>query len=63
MSRESASKNDFFMRIDTPDIFRRNLLGTSKQILAVLRQVYSVKQIRKTKHEIFIFFFIISTSE
>ncbi|MFH0870306.1 MAG: hypothetical protein V1866_04590 [archaeon] len=42
---------DFFMRISDPALFRRNLLESSKQTLGMIREMYTVKQIREMKQE------------
>lgn len=42
---------DFFMRISDPAVFRRNLLESSKQTLGMIREMYTVKDIRELKQE------------
>jgi hypothetical protein len=41
----------FFMRIGTPLTFRKNILETSKSTLSILKQTYTIRQIRDKKHE------------
>jgi hypothetical protein len=43
---------DFFMRIENPKLFRRNLLESSKEVLSILKQIYSIKRIREQKKEL-----------
>lgn len=52
MADEIPGKQGFFMRIDSPNVFRKNLLETSKITLNILKQIYVVKNIRKAKHEL-----------
>ncbi|MBN2052333.1 hypothetical protein JW756_02415 [Candidatus Woesearchaeota archaeon] len=43
---------EFFMRLDNPNTFRRNLLEASKMTLSVIKQTHKVSQIRELKHEV-----------
>jgi hypothetical protein len=52
MSDEQAIGEEFFRRIKNPAYFRRNLLEASKSTLSILKQVYSIKQIREAKHQL-----------
>ncbi|HJX06105.1 MAG TPA: hypothetical protein VJ461_05320 [Candidatus Nanoarchaeia archaeon] len=50
--QEPQGQQDFFVCVQNPKNFRRNLLESSKNTLFILKQIYTVKQIRETKHEI-----------
>lgn len=52
MANKQGEGQEFFMRIENPKTFRRNLLESSKLTLGVLKQTYSVKQLREMKEEI-----------
>lgn len=52
MARKTTEQHGFFMRINNPNDFRKNLLESSKVILHILKQIYRVKQIRETKYEL-----------
>jgi len=52
MTKKPSEEQELFIRIASPNIFRRNLLETSKLILTILKQIYTVKQIREAKQEI-----------
>jgi hypothetical protein len=52
MTKKPLEEQELFIRITSPNIFRRNLLETSKLILTILKQIYTVKQIREAKQEI-----------
>lgn len=49
MADEQPIGEEFFMRIKNPLVFRRNLLESSKIVLGILKQTYSIKQIRDAK--------------
>jgi inorganic triphosphatase YgiF len=52
MAEEEQESKDFFVCIQNPKNLRRNLLESSKSTLSILKQVYTVKQIREAKHEV-----------
>jgi hypothetical protein len=43
---------DFFVKVDNPMSYRRNLLEASKSTLGILRELYAVKAIREKKQEV-----------
>ncbi|KYK25767.1 hypothetical protein AYK26_02010 [Euryarchaeota archaeon SM23-78] len=49
---EEQPQDEFFVRITNPNAFRRNLLEASKLTLSILKEIYRVRQIRKTKQEV-----------
>ena len=51
MSEENQEHQEFFVRINNPTNFRRNLLLASKITLGVLKKGYSLIRIRDTKKE------------
>ena len=51
MSDENQEHQEFFVRINNPTNFRRNLLLASKITLGVLKKGYSLIRIRDTKRE------------
>jgi len=52
MAKKTEETQEFFMRINNPNTFRRNLLEASKLTLTIVKQTHKVKQIRELKHEL-----------
>ena len=52
MADKKEEQQEFFVRIDNPAIFRKNLLLASKLTLGVLKQSYSLNHLRETKIEL-----------
>jgi hypothetical protein len=52
LEKKPAQEQEFFMRISSPNILRKNLLEASKFTLTILRQTYTVKQYREVKQEL-----------
>jgi len=52
MPKKTSEQQEFFMRINNPNTFRRNLLEASKDTLNILKQIYNVRQIREVKQEL-----------
>ena len=52
MSEKEAEEQEFFMCIQNPAAFRKNLLEASKIVLSIVKQTYTVQQLREEKHEL-----------
>ncbi|MBW2990287.1 hypothetical protein KY348_01130 [Candidatus Woesearchaeota archaeon] len=52
MPNKTSEQEEFFIRITNPHAFRKNLLESSKEILHILKEVYTVSQMREAKHEL-----------
>ncbi len=52
MADKKDEQQEFFVRIDNPTIFRKNLLLASKLTLGVLKQSYSLNHLKETKTEL-----------
>jgi cell shape-determining protein MreC len=52
MVKKLPEEQEFFMRITNPNLFRRSLLETSKDVLIILKRTYNVQQIREAKQDV-----------
>jgi hypothetical protein len=46
---KKPDEEDLFIRLNNPNLVRKNILESSKLILTILKQTYKIKQIREVK--------------
>ncbi len=46
---KKPDEEDLFIRLNNPNLIRKNILESSKLILTILKQTYRIKQIREVK--------------
>jgi hypothetical protein len=51
MGDKKPIQQDLFMRLNNPNTFRKNLLESSKLTLIIIKQTYTIKQLRESKQE------------
>jgi len=51
MPKKPIEEEGLFIRVNNPILIRKNILESSKLILTILKQTYSIKQVRELKQE------------
>jgi hypothetical protein len=52
MAEEHPGEENLYVCVRAPKTLRRNILESSKNTLFILKQVYTIKQLRESKHEV-----------
>ncbi|MBU1199420.1 MAG: hypothetical protein KKF46_07045 [Nanoarchaeota archaeon] len=52
MTDKNIGQQEFFMQINNPNGFRRNILEASKLTLSILKETHRIRRIREAKHEL-----------
>ncbi|MBN2459639.1 hypothetical protein JXB28_05115 [Candidatus Woesearchaeota archaeon] len=52
MAEHHPDQENLYICVKAPKVLRRNVLESSKDTLFILKQVYTIKQIRDSKHEV-----------
>jgi parvulin-like peptidyl-prolyl isomerase len=52
MAEEHFEQENFYVCVKAPKTLRRSILESSKDTLFILKQVYTIRQIRDAKHQV-----------